>query len=92
MPAGADSGGVDRTSDFASQHAIRDDLWKRLGRLTRAQRAVLVLRYYEDLDDRQIAEVLRCKPSTVRVHAARGLGRLRTDLASLTTNVSGAAE
>ena len=84
--------GSDQSADFAGQHAIRDDLWKRLGRLTRAQRAVLVLRYYEDLDDRQIAEVLRCNPSTVRVHAARGLGRLRADLASPTTNVSGAAQ
>jgi RNA polymerase sigma-70 factor (sigma-E family) len=66
--------------DFADQHALRDDLWARLDRLTRAQRAVLVLRYYEDLDDRQIAEVLRCAASTVRVHAARGLARLRTEL------------
>jgi RNA polymerase sigma-70 factor (sigma-E family) len=67
--------------DFADQQAARDELWTRLGGLTRAQRAVLVLRYYEDLDDRQIAEVLRCTASTVRVHAARGLARLRTDLA-----------
>ncbi len=71
--------------DFADQHALRDDLWARLDRLTRAQRAVLVLRYYEDLDDRQIAEVLRCAASTVRVHAARGLARLRTDLAAPAT-------
>ena len=41
---------------------------------------MLVLRYYEDLDDRQIAEVLRCAVPTVRVHAARGLARLRTEL------------
>nr|BFE73451.1 hypothetical protein GCM10020092_067520 [Actinoplanes digitatis] len=39
-----------------------------------------MLRYYEDLDDRQIAEILRSSPSTVRVHAARGLARLRADL------------
>ena len=74
--------------DFADQHALRDDLWARLDRLTRAQRAVLVLRYYEDLDDRQIADVLRCAASTVRVHAARGLARLRTELA--TTSPGGA--
>ena len=76
--------------DFADQHASRDDLWARLDRLTRAQRAVLVLRYYEDLDDRQIAEVLRCAASTVRVHAARGLARLRTDLSPApSTTLSG---
>ncbi|GAA4607027.1 RNA polymerase sigma-70 factor (sigma-E family) [Actinoplanes octamycinicus] len=66
--------------DFADQQASRDELWHRLAGLTRAQRAVLVLRYYEDLDDRQIAEILRCAPSTVRVHAMRGLARLRDDM------------
>jgi RNA polymerase sigma-70 factor (sigma-E family) len=90
VPAHAEADGIDRAADFASRHALRDDLWERLGRLTRTQRAVLVLRYYEDLDDRQIAEVLRCSPSTVRVHAARGLGRLRTDLAPSVSNAWGA--
>ena len=75
--------------DFADQHALRDDLWARLDRLTRAQRAVLVLRYYEDLDDRQIAEVLRCAAATVRVHAARGLARLRTEMAPSPSGRSG---
>ena len=75
--------------DFADRHALRDDLWARLDRLTRAQRAVLVLRYYEDLDDRQIAEVLRCAASTVRVHAARGLARLRTELSPSPSSLSG---
>ncbi|MBU2670369.1 SigE family RNA polymerase sigma factor [Actinoplanes bogorensis] len=70
--------------DFAHDQAERDDLWPRLGRLTRAQRAVLVLRYYEDLDDRQIADVLRCSPATVRVHAFRGLARLRAELSPTT--------
>ena len=78
---GADAAAeVGTAADFADEHAARDDLWARLDRLTRAQRAVLVLRYYEDLDDRQIAEVLRCAVPTVRVHAARGLARLRTEL------------
>ncbi|BCY10290.1 SigE family RNA polymerase sigma factor [Actinoplanes sp. L3-i22] len=76
--------------DFADQQALRDDLWTRLSGLTRAQRAVLVLRYYEDLDDRQIAEILRCAPSTVRVHATRGLARLRNDLNPALSERSGA--
>ncbi|MEU8243549.1 SigE family RNA polymerase sigma factor [Actinoplanes missouriensis] len=66
--------------DLAADQAMRDDLWTRLGLLSRTQRAVLVLRYYEDLDDKQIAEVLRCSPVTVRVHAGRGLARLRAEL------------
>ena len=70
-------------SDFAERQALRDELWSRLSDLTRTQRAVMVLRYYEDLDDGQIADVLRCAPSTVRVHASRGLARLRTQLLTL---------
>lgn len=77
-------------TDFADQQAVRDDLWSRLSGLSRAQRAVLVLRFYEDFDDRQIAEVLRCAPSTVRVHATRGLARLRDDLSPALSEKSGA--
>jgi DNA-directed RNA polymerase specialized sigma24 family protein len=39
---------------------------------------VLVLRYYEDLDDSEIAELLGCRKSTVRSLAARGLAALRS--------------
>ncbi|AEV85109.1 LuxR family transcriptional regulator [Actinoplanes sp. SE50] len=67
-------------AEFADRQALRDDMWARLAELTRTQRAVLVLRYYEDLDDQQIAEIVRCAPGTVRVHASRGLAKLRTDL------------
>lgn len=41
------------------------------------QRAVLVLRYAADLDDREIARLLGCRQSTVRSQAARGLATLR---------------
>jgi RNA polymerase sigma factor (sigma-70 family) len=47
-------------------------------RLPDRQRAVLVLRYYEDLDDATIAEILGCTPVTVRTHAMRALTTLRT--------------
>jgi RNA polymerase sigma-70 factor (sigma-E family) len=77
--------------DLAAEQAARADLWERLRQLTRAQRAVLVLRYYEDLDDRQIAGVLRCSPATVRVHAARGLSRLRASLSTASSSKSGAS-
>ena len=39
------------------------------------QRAAIVLRYYEDLPEAQIAEILGCRPSTVRSLIARGLAR-----------------
>ncbi|GAA1605341.1 SigE family RNA polymerase sigma factor [Catellatospora bangladeshensis] len=66
--------------DFVQRHAVRDELWALLGGLPRRQRTVLVLRYFEDLDDERIAELLDCSPATVRVHAHRGLGALRSRL------------
>ena len=41
------------------------------------QRAAIVLRYYEDLPESEIAEVLRCRPATVRSLVSRGLQTLR---------------
>jgi RNA polymerase sigma-70 factor (sigma-E family) len=66
--------------DFADRHALREEMWALLATLPRAQRAALVLRYFEDLDARSAAEILGCSESTVRVHVARGLGTLRSRL------------
>ncbi|MFI7647781.1 SigE family RNA polymerase sigma factor [Micromonospora sp. NPDC049460] len=49
-----------------------------LDRLAPKQRAVLVLRYLEDLPDEEIADILRCKPATVRSQASRALDRIRS--------------
>jgi RNA polymerase sigma-70 factor (sigma-E family) len=64
--------------DAAADHARRDAAWELLGRLPRRQRAVLVLRYYEDLSDGEIATILGCTQPTVRSQAARALAALRT--------------
>lgn len=48
-----------------------------LGRLSHRQRQVLVLRYVVGLDEREVAEVLRINPGTVKVHVHRGLSSLR---------------
>lgn len=45
--------------------------------LGKRQRAVVVLRYYLDLPDSQVAEILDCAPSTVRTQALRALAKLR---------------
>lgn len=58
----------------------REELWRQLATLPRQQRAVLVLRYYEGLSDPEIAQVLGCRPGTVRGYASRGLAALRIEL------------
>jgi RNA polymerase sigma-70 factor (sigma-E family) len=72
-------GAADRpaSGDVGTEHAERDALWALITQLPARQRAVLVLRYYEDQDDATIAEILRCSPVTVRTHARRALETLR---------------
>lgn len=49
-------------------------------RLPYRQRAVLVLRYWADWTEADIAEALRCRPGTVKTLASRGLDRLRREV------------
>jgi RNA polymerase sigma-70 factor (sigma-E family) len=58
----------------------RDEMWLLLGTLNQRQRAALVLRYYESLDDAQIAVALGCREGTVRSLISRGLATLREGL------------
>jgi RNA polymerase sigma-70 factor (sigma-E family) len=76
----------DATEDPATAGVERDAMWELLKTLSPQQRAVIVLRFYEDLDDATIASLLDCSPATVRSHASKALARLRsasdrTDLA-----------
>jgi hypothetical protein len=48
--------------------------------LPRQQRAVLVLRYCEDLPEAEVAEILGCSVGTVKTHAHRGVAALRERL------------
>ena len=51
-----------------------------LDRLSERERAVVVLRYFVDLPDREIAELLGCRPTTVRSLVHRSLRKLRKEL------------
>lgn len=56
------------------------ELWDALGRLNVRQRSAIVLRYYEDLPDQEIAALLGCRPGTVRTVIHRGLAMLRKEI------------
>ncbi|MEV0390888.1 sigma-70 family RNA polymerase sigma factor [Nonomuraea sp. NPDC050643] len=58
----------------------RQEMLTALGRLPRRQREILILRYYLDLSDADIAQATRVKESTVRSTASRALDRLQREL------------
>ena len=66
----------------------QDAAWRMLATLPHRQRAVLVLRYYVDLTDEEIARTLGCRIGTVRSLAARAFAALRQDPA-LAADVEG---
>ncbi|HEX8006033.1 MAG TPA: SigE family RNA polymerase sigma factor [Trebonia sp.] len=62
--------------DLAERHAVGAQVREALARLPRQQRAVLVLRYCEDLPEAEVAELLGCSAGSVKTHAHRGLRAL----------------
>jgi RNA polymerase sigma-70 factor (sigma-E family) len=65
--------------DLAAEVAVRLAVRQALGALPRRQRAVLVLRIYDDLSEAQVAEVLDCTVGTVKSTMSRALAKLRED-------------
>jgi RNA polymerase sigma-70 factor (sigma-E family) len=66
--------------DHATGYAEHEAMLAEIAKLPRRQRAVLVLRYYEDRSDAEIAELLGCAPGSVRAYASRALAALRVEL------------
>jgi RNA polymerase sigma factor (sigma-70 family) len=52
--------------------AFRDQLWQAMGKLPYRQRAAIVLRFYEDLSERETARLLGCAVGTVKSLVSRG--------------------
>ncbi|WP_395576105.1 SigE family RNA polymerase sigma factor [Streptomyces sp. BK79] len=65
--------------DPAERQALHDAMWRAIMKLPARQRAMVVLRYYEDLSEAQTAEVLGVSVGTVKSAVSRALGKLRED-------------
>ena len=68
--------------DTSAETVLRLTLRDAVLSLPPRQRAVVVLRYLEDLSEREVAEMLGCSPGTVASQASRALSRLRAAINS----------
>jgi RNA polymerase sigma-70 factor (sigma-E family) len=71
-----------KPGSFPEDVAGRQDLWRALLGLPERQRAAVVLRYYEDLSERETAEILRCSVSAVKSLVTRAFETLRDRIGS----------
>jgi RNA polymerase sigma-70 factor (sigma-E family) len=62
--------------DHAGGTVARSEMLAALATLPTKQRAVIVLRYYGDLTEQQVADALGCSLGTVKTHASRGMKQL----------------
>ena len=69
-----DRAGVDELTSSELRHVI----WRALSGLPARQRAVVVLRYFNDLSEAETAHVLGCSVGTVKSQTSRALARLRS--------------
>jgi len=79
---------VARMPDPAPPSQLDDDhllVWQALGELPPREREAVVLRFFADLSQAEIAEVMRCPVGTVKSMTHRALGRLREALGSEVT-------
>lgn len=75
--------------DHAGGAVTGHDLWDAISRLPKRQRAVVVLRYYEDLSEAETAAILGCSRGTVKSQLSKALAKLRLDPAVLDTELGG---
>lgn len=76
-----------RPESAGDQVEDRLDLAQALSRLGRRQRTILVLRFYEDLTEREVAEMLGISVGTVKSQTSKALRRLRVSCDGLSSGV-----
>ena len=67
------------SSDTAA-YALRDEMWNAIQTLSPRQRAVIALRYYQDMKERDVADALGMSIGSVKKHADRAMTKLREQL------------
>jgi RNA polymerase sigma factor (sigma-70 family) len=76
----SDTSGYDVPTTAAEYDGVGDLLWTAVRALPERQRAVVVLRYYEQLSEKETADVLGVTVGTVKSQASRALDTLRRHL------------
>ena len=69
-----------RVAPLSAGQPELDETWALLRALPERQRMALVLRFYEDLSEAEIARLLECRPGTVKSLIHRGLAKVRKDV------------
>lgn len=64
--------------DLSERVSISRTVWQLLATLPQKQRAAVVLRYFEDLPEAEVAEALGCRPASVRSLVSRGIAAMRS--------------
>jgi len=86
VPLARETGVVaDRTADVLGRRAVLDAL----SGLTERQRAIVVLRYLDELPVAEVAALLGCSEGAVQSQTARGLAKLRQSLPNVTYALNG---
>jgi RNA polymerase sigma-70 factor (sigma-E family) len=70
------------TEDAMPDVGAREELWRALRGLPARQRAAIVLRFYEDLSERETGEALGCSPAAAKSLVARAMASLRAEIGS----------
>jgi len=66
-------------ADSSGSSELHDTLQRAIGRLPQRMRAAVVLRYFEDMSEAEVADVLGVSPGTVKSTVSRAVAKLRTD-------------